>query len=214
MFTGLIQQVGHIVALKRTKGAIRITVEYGPWETGLGSGESIAVNGACLTVSDLSENSFSADLLEETAGRTTLLSLKNGDRVNLERALRPSDRLGGHFVTGHIDEAGIVSELGTEGRDYVIKISCSLEMMSLVVEKGSIACNGVSLTVAAVDESAFKVKIIPFTWNNTTLCSLKQGDLVNLEADILGKYVYRFLKGGMREQILSMDDLRNAGFLD
>lgn len=157
-------------------------------------GDSICVNGVCLTVTSLSESGFSADVMNETLSRSNLGFLKKGSSVNLERAMSANGRFGGHFVSGHIDGTGTILKMKNDGNAVWIYVSCSSEILNLIVEKGSIAIDGISLTVASVSEKDFSVSVIPHTRSETNLLSKKEGDTVNLENDIIGKYVERLMK--------------------
>jgi riboflavin synthase len=184
MFTGLVQRTGTLGALDGSR--LRID---GPLE--LSEGDSVAVNGVCLTASAVDDAGFSADVMEETLRRTTLGALAPGDSVNLELPLRPNDRLGGHIVQGHVDGTGTVEAIRDEGVARVVRVTASPELLRYVIEKGSIAIDGVSLTVTAVDEEGFGVSLIPETLERTTLGSLEPGRQVNLEVDVVAKYVER-----------------------
>lgn len=157
-------------------------------------GDSICVNGVCLTVTSLSSSGFSADVMNETLSRSNLGFLKKGSFVNLERAMSANGRFGGHFVSGHIDGTGTILKMKNDGNAVWIYVSCSSEILNLIVEKGSIAIDGISLTVASVSEKDFSVSVIPHTRSETNLLSKKEGDTVNLENDIIGKYVERLMK--------------------
>ena len=192
MFTGLIESVGEISGLKRTPSGIRMRIH-----TGLGGellpGDSIAVNGVCLTVVSADRTGIHADVSPETARVTTLGSAKRGAMVNLERPLRADSRLGGHFVQGHVDATGPVEEIRRDGDCHWMTVRFPAELATYIVRKGSIAVNGVSLTVAGVDKERFDVQIIPFTWTHTNFHALKAREAVNLECDVLAKYVARAL---------------------
>lgn len=193
MFTGLVQCTGSLESLARTDGGWRLRVSHAPWPEPAIVGESVAVQGACLTVVEVRADGFAADLLDETLARTALASLARGTRLNLERALRMGDRLGGHLVSGHIDETGRVAALAAHGRDLALTVSCSPRIARLSILKGSIAIDGVSLTITALTPASITVEIIPHTLAATSLGDRRAGDLVNLEADILGKHVARLL---------------------
>ena len=182
MFTGLVQRTGTLRSLE----AGRLRVEA-PLE--LAEGDSVAVNGVCLTASAVDKSGFSADVMEETLRRTALGSLAVGDPVNLELPLRASDRLGGHIVQGHVDGTGAVDSVTEEGFSRVVRVAAAPELLRYVIDKGSIALDGVSLTVTSVDEEAFGVSLIPETLEHTTLGALEPGRLVNLEVDLVAKYV-------------------------
>jgi riboflavin synthase len=184
MFTGLVAGTGTIRSLRDG----RLEVET-PLAAELSSGDSIAVNGVCLTALDPSPEGFRADVMPETLRRTSLGPLGSGDPVNLELPLRPTDRLGGHFVQGHADGTGTVESVREEGFSRVVRIVAPAELLRYVVEKGSIAVDGVSLTVSAVDEEAFEVSLIPETLERTTLGAAAPGRVVNLEVDVLAKYL-------------------------
>ena len=179
-------------------------------------GDSIAVNGACLTVSSLGTDWFSADATPETVRRTGLLSLNPGDRVNLERALRCGDRLGGHLVSGHSDGVGIVTGSTTEGNATWLTIEAPAAIMKYIVLKGSVALDGASLTVASVDDRCFKVTLIPLTTGMTNLAEKKTGDRINIECDMIGKYVEKLLNGVIpapeRHGGISWEFLKKNGF--
>jgi len=193
MFTGIIEVIGTVQEFSRQGDGARVHIGAGPLAEGLRLGESIAVEGACLTVTALRGNGFAADLSVETLKRTTLGRLRAGARVNLERPLRLGDRLGGHLVTGHVDGVGQLAERVPQGDGEFIRIRFPRELGSLLVMKGSIAVDGISLTVAELSRDAFGVAIIPHTLEHTTLRDKRVGDPVNLEADLLGKHVARLL---------------------
>ena len=190
MFTGLIEAVGHVDQVVRTGTGLRLCVRT-ELALELTGGESVSVNGVCLTVADLTPRMFAADIGPETARVTTLGELQPDHPVNLERALRADGRFGGHFVQGHVDGLGTVRELRAEGDTHWLKVGYSAPLTPYLVTKGSVAVEGVSLTVAALGRDHFDVMIIPFTWSHTSLGSLQMGAKVNLECDVLGKYVAR-----------------------
>ena len=190
MFTGLIEAVGHVDEVTRTATGLRLGVRT-ELAAELADGESVSVNGVCLTVAGRTAGMFAADIGPETARVTTLGGLQPGHPVNLERALRADGRFGGHFVQGHVDGLGTVLELRAEGDAHWLKVGYSASLASYLVMKGSVAVEGVSLTVAALGDDHFDVMIIPFTWSHTSLGSLQMGAKVNLECDVVGKYVAR-----------------------
>ena len=192
MFTGIIEELGTVGAMDRRSDSIRLTIEAKKVLEGTQLGDSIAVNGICLTVTSLGPSYFTADVMRETMRRTGLADVRNGSQVNLERALQVGSRLGGHIVSGHIDGVGRIISITTDGIAKVIRIGIPDTMAPFIVEKGSIAIDGISLTVAAVTPDSFTVSIIPHTIANTTLLTKREGSIVNLETDMIGKYVHNF----------------------
>ncbi|HLC21859.1 MAG TPA: riboflavin synthase [Candidatus Methylomirabilis sp.] len=195
MFTGLIEEVGLIQRVKREGKVAKLAIRAMDTINGLAIGQSIAVDGTCLTVTAIEPSLFEVDLSEETMTRTTLGELRPEDAVNLERPCRPTDRLGGHIVTGHIDGVGAIIELRETGGMWWLSVSYPQALRLLFVEKGSIAVDGISLTIADLTSLSFGVAIIPYTYRHTTLGSKQVGRRVNLETDLLGKYVIRYLEG-------------------
>ena len=193
MFTGLIESTGTVQALTPTAVGCRLQVGT-VLSAELSLGDSIAINGACLTVAALHPAGFDAEISPETAGVTTLGGLVAGDLVNLERPLRADARLGGHFVQGHVDGTGRIVDIRAEAEFHRVTIECPESLSALVVPRGSVAVDGVSLTVADLRSGSFDVQIIPFTWAHTTFGRYRDLDPVNLECDILGKYVVRALE--------------------
>ena len=193
MFTGLIEAVGEVAEVKPTPGGLRMRIDA-PLAAEFTSGDSIAVNGVCLTVVSADASGFHADVSPETMRVTTLGTIRRAALVNLERALRADSRMGGHFVQGHVDATATVDDIRQEGESYWLTVKFPTELAAFIVRKGSIAVNGISLTVAGVDQRHFDVQVIPFTWSNTNLQAIKPGDLVNVECDILGKYVARSIE--------------------
>jgi riboflavin synthase len=190
MFTGLIESVGHIDEVKPTPAGFRLRVST-PLAAELRPGDSLAISGVCLTVIAADADGLHADVSPETARVTTFGAAKRGGTVNLERPLRAGARLDGHFVQGHVDATGVIEDLRQEGDSWWLTITYPPSVAPFIVRKGSIAVDGISLTVAGVDDKRFDVQIIPFTWQNTTLRTVKVHDLVNLEFDLIGKYVLR-----------------------
>ncbi len=211
MFTGIIEEVGTVISLKRGAKSFTLKVKAEKVLEGTLVGDSIATNGVCLTVTELGEGCFSADVMPETVERTSLSSLGAGSKVNLERALTLSTRLGGHLVAGHVDSTGRVTELRSDDTALWITIAAPESVMRYVVEKGSIAIDGVSLTVARLSRSGFSVSLIPHTQGVTTLHNLKVGSKVNLESDMIVKYVEK-LMGKSPSSGLTLDFLRENGF--
>ena len=189
MFTGIIEEVGKVESV----GAGCIKVKAKTVLEGTKIGDSIAVNGVCLTVTSMTAESFTADVMNETLSRTNLGGLKKGSGVNLERAMAAGGRFGGHIVSGHVDGTGKIQKMQDDGNAVWVYISCSQDILSLIIEKGSITIDGISLTVAKITDSYFAVSVIPHTGEETTLLSKKAGDAVNLENDIIGKYVKKLM---------------------
>lgn len=216
MFTGLVEEIGTVQSiLKGTKSA-KIVINAEKVLENLNLGDSIATNGVCLTVTDFTSHSFVVDVMAETMRRSNLKYLVSGSKVNLERALKLGDRLGGHLVSGHIDGLGIIGEFAKEDNAVWVSVSAPPEILRYIISKGSIGIDGISLTVAYVDEKIFKVSVIPHTKDVTTLLNKKPGDEVNLECDMVGKYVERLLsfRGDVpQRQNISMEFLSNHGFL-
>jgi len=195
MFSGIVQQVGRIESVVRAAdGSGSLIISCEPWPEPLTIGESISNNGVCLTLTGITGNKLSFDLLDETFKKTNLGDLKSGDAVNLERALRVGEVIGGHFVTGHVDGVGITTAWEPKGRDFIWRISCSKTMTDGLVPKGSISCDGISLTIVDLIDGEFSVHIIPHTIECTNLCQSRVGHKVNLETDMLGKYVARLIR--------------------
>ncbi len=193
MFTGIVEEIGEIKNIRHGAKSAQLTI-CGPVVTADSKvGDSIAVNGVCLTATSISGDIFTADVMAESMRRTALGSLSMGSRVNLERAMAAGGRFGGHIVSGHIDETGHIKEFKREDNAVWVTISADSKILKYIIEKGSITIDGISLTVAYVDDICFKVSIIPHTASETTLLSKKSGDVVNLENDIIGKYVEKLL---------------------
>ncbi len=216
MFTGLVEEIGVVQSvLKGTKSA-KIVVKANEVLDGIKLGDSISTNGVCLTVTDFKSNTFSVDVMAETMRRSSLKNLASGDKVNLERALRLGDRLGGHLVSGHIDGTGVISSFDREDNAYWITIQTRADLLKYIVHKGSVAIDGVSLTVAYVDERVFKVSIIPHTKDVTTLLDKSIGDEVNLECDMVGKYIEKLMnfnqKADDSKSNIDMEFLKKHGF--
>ncbi|MBI2835316.1 MAG: riboflavin synthase [Acidobacteria bacterium] len=204
MFTGLIESVGRLAEVKTTPTGLRLRVVT-PLASELRAGESLAVNGVCLTVVTVGDGGAQADVSPETVRATTLGDLEPGTLVNLERPLRADARLGGHFVQGHVDATGRLEEIRPQGDFYWMAVSFPSLLSPYIVRKGSIAVDGISLTIAGLGPKQFDVQIVPFTWEHTNLHALGPHDRVNIECDILGKYVVRVaelsglaIRGGLR----------------
>jgi riboflavin synthase len=189
VFTGLVAATGTVREADRSEAGTRLAIEAGPLAAELAEGDSVAVNGVCLTATRVGGGSFSADVMVETLDRSSLGPLAAGDRVNLELPLRASDRLGGHVVQGHVDGVGEVRSVTEDGFARLVEVAAPPELLRYVVDKGSIAVDGVSLTVSAIAADAFTVSLIPETLERTTLGDAVPGRAVNLEVDVLAKYV-------------------------
>jgi riboflavin synthase len=192
MFTGLIEGLGEVVGLAPMEGGSRLRVRSG-LAPELVLGESVAVNGACLTVTSMTTDEMTFDLGPETLRVTALGALQPGTRVNLERSMRADGRLGGHLVLGHVDAVGQVVAVREEGEAHWLTVAFPDALAPLLVPKGSVAMSGISLTVAGLGEGTMDIMVVPFTWGHTNVATLRPGDAVNLEADVIGKYVVRAL---------------------
>ena len=207
LFTGIIEEVGRVTSAQSG----RMTIAAGDVLRGLGMGESLAVNGVCLTITNLNSGSFSVDIMSETLRRSNLALLSVGDRVNLERPLALNGRLGGHLVQGHIDATGRVDSIRWDGEARLIRFEAPPEVLRYVVEKGFIAIDGVSLTVVGKNDGSFQVSVVDYTGQHTTLGDRRVGDLVNLEIDVIAKYVEQLSQPSRRG--ITVDFLEEHGFL-
>jgi riboflavin synthase alpha subunit len=217
MFTGLIEAVGAVVSAERKGSSLRLRVDLGPAAEGVRPGDSIALAGCCLTVAALAGRVADFDSVAETLARTTLGRWRPGTRVNLERGLRPGDRLGGHFVAAHVDATGTVLSSGARPDGWWLRVEAPPALLPEIAPKGSIAVDGVSLTVVEAEGAAFSVALVPHTLQQTTLGLLRAGDPVNLETDLLAKYVRRAiaaLGSGHAGDERLLDALRRAGFVE
>lgn len=214
MFTGIVEEVGRIARIVHGAAGARLWVEARAVLEGTKTGDSIATNGVCLTVTALEGHGFAADVMAETLRRSALGQLAPGAPVNLERALAANGRFGGHIVSGHIDGTGTVARLRREDNAVWLTVNAAPALLRYIVEKGSIAIDGVSLTVAAVDAQCFQVSIIPHTGAETTLLAKQPGDSVNLECDVIGKYVEKLLQPAetSRASGVTMEFLAQHGF--
>lgn len=216
MFTGLVEEIGKVKSITKGDKSSRIIIEANKVLDEVKLGDSICTNGVCLTVTEFEKNYFSVDVMGETMRRSNLGKLKKTDKVNLERALKVGDRLGGHIVSGHIDGIGNIKEFKREENAVWITISAPKELLKYIVFKGSIAIDGVSLTAAYVDDETFKVSIIPHTQNETILVKKEVGAEVNLECDLLGKYIEKFLnlkEASNTKSNIDMKFLKENGFV-
>ena len=195
MFTGIGEECGSIRQITDTGGGRRLTIKAAVVLDGSKVGDSIAVDGICLTATSLGKDFFTADVSEETLRYTVLGQRRPGDFVNLERALRVGDRLGGHIVSGHVDGTGVVKRIERDGDSFLYTFTSDDEILGRIIKKGSVTVNGISLTVAELTDDDFSIEVIPHTLSVTNIGKLKPGDIVNLENDMIGKYVEHFLSG-------------------
>ncbi len=212
MFTGIIEEVGHVKSLHRGAKSFTLEVEAEKVLEGTLVGDSIATNGVCLTVTSLTGHGFTADVMPETVSRTALGELVSGSPVNLERALSLQTRLGGHVVSGHIDGTGRITDRRQDDTALWLTIECDSKLLRYIIEKGSVTLQGVSLTVARVDARSFAVSLIPHTQAATTLHQAKVGDLVNIENDIIAKYVEKLLGKAPDNGSDLLDKMEKYGF--
>jgi riboflavin synthase len=217
MFTGLVEELGKVKAIARGVKSVRLTVAANKVLQDVKLGDSIAVNGTCLTVVEYDANYFTADVMPETVDSTALASLQIGSKVNLERTLSIGDRFGGHIVSGHIDGIGIIRAKDNNDNAVIVKIEAGSEVMRYIVKKGSIAIDGISLTIVDYGQDWFTVSLIPHSASATTLGFKKTGDVVNLEADVIGKYVEKLLNLDSAQQqsktsAINMNFLEKNGF--
>lgn len=212
MFTGIIEELGTINSISKNPASAVLTINASTVLEDVHMGDSIAVNGVCLTVTSFTDTSFTADVMHETLIRSSLGALRPGSKVNLERAMSADGRFGGHIVSGHIDGTGRITDIKKDDNAVWYTISAPPDILRYIVEKGSIAIDGISLTVAYVDSRCFKVSIIPHTSANTTLALRKPGDTVNLENDCIGKYVEKLLQPYQKTGNITREFLLQNGF--
>lgn len=215
MFTGIVEEIGTVRTVQHTGNSSFIEIQAKTVLEDVHDGDSIAVNGVCLTVTSFTGDSFRADVMNETLSRSSLGSLKSGSPVDLERAMAAGGRFGGHIVSGHIDGTGTITDIKKDGIAHWYTVSAPPEIMRYIVEKGSIAIDGISLTVAKVTDSSFSVSIIPHTAEKTVLSYKKAGDIVNLENDIVGKYIEKLMQpteAPKQESGITLDFLAKNGF--
>lgn len=216
MFTGIIEETGMVLAVKRKQNSAVISVSCNKILNDTKIGDSIAVNGICLTVTDFGSYYFSADVMPETINRTSLKQINVGSYVNLERAMAANGRFGGHIVSGHIDGTGVISQITEDENAVIMKIQTEKALLEGMIVKGSVAIDGISLTIISVSSSAFAVSLIPHTRKETNLSIKKIGDTVNLETDVIGKYVSRYfeaVKDKEKQSDITMDFLAEKGFI-
>ena len=212
MFTGIIEELGTINSISKNPASAVLTINASTVLEDVHTGDSIAVNGVCLTVTSFTDASFTADVMHETLNRSSLGALRPGSKVNLERAMSADGRFGGHIVSGHIDGTGRITDIKKDDNAVWYTISAPPDILRYIVEKGSIAIDGISLTIAYVDSRCFKVSIIPHTSANTTLALRKPGDTVNLENDCIGKYVEKLLQPYQKTGNITREFLLQNGF--
>jgi riboflavin synthase len=216
MFTGIIEELGKISGWEKHAGGAKMKISAQIVTGDSNEGDSIAVNGVCLTATGITSNSFGADVSRETLSRSTLGSLKIGSKVNLERAVTPSTRLGGHIVQGHVDATVEFLAAKQDGDFWTVRIGFPKEMARYLVYKGSVSVEGISLTIANLAEDYFEIAVIPKTWELTNLSALKNGDAVNLEADVIAKYVERIMlfgRGAEKSEAITKEKLTKLGFV-
>lgn len=212
MFTGIIEEVGIVRSINKGSLSAILDISCSKVLEDTKVGDSIAVNGVCLTVTSLEETSFTADVMAETLRRSSLGELSKGSKVNLERAMQLNGRFGGHIVSGHIDGTGTIISTKKEGNATWVEVGTSPEILRFIIQKGSITIDGISLTVAKLTDKSFSVSIIPHTGSETTLLTKKIGSIVNLENDIVGKYVERFTSAPTKKEV-SYETLLENGFI-
>ena len=201
MFTGIIKETGKIIKINDKTSDREVKIQCARILKDLNTGDSISINGVCLTATDIRKDGFSCDVSFNTLSNTSLKYLKVGDMVNLENSLTPTDKLGGHFVYGHVDCASKILEISKIGRSHIIKIELPSNIREFIALKGSVAIDGISLTISEVKIDSFSVVIIPYTFENTNLSDKHPGDIINIEVDMLVRYVVNFLKSGGMENI-------------
>lgn len=216
MFTGIIESTGSIVSTTQVGGDLRVIVDVADMDIGeVKLGDSIAVNGVCLTAVAFDSNSFTADVSNETISLTSLQYMKPGSSVNLERALTPTSRLGGHLVSGHVDGLGELIDMSEDARSWRLRIRAPEDLKRYIATKGSITVDGISLTVNAIDDAVFELNIVPHTWERTIIQHYKPGQKVNLEVDLIARYLERLLLNMPEDAAptISEDLLRRSGFM-
>jgi len=215
MFTGIIEELGKVAAIEKHAKGAKIEISAAKVVEDASEGDSIAVNGVCLTALDITSGSFTADVSQETLDRSTIGNLSAGAKVNLERAVTASTRLGGHIVQGHVDSTGVFLSAVSEGDFWTVRFGFPTEIGQYLIYKGSVSVEGISLTVATIAKDYFEIAVIPKTWEQTNLSSLKEGEAVNLEADVIAKYVERILlhrDESSLEEGVTLEKLGDSGF--
>lgn len=213
VFTGIIEELGKISSFNQNANGAKIKISAKIVTEKTNEGDSIAVNGVCLTALEITSNSFTADVSQETLNRSTLGNISTGSVVNLERAVTPSTRLGGHIVQGHVDATGKFLSATQNGDFWTVRVWYPKEIGQYLVYKGSISVEGISLTIANLTDDHFEIAVIPKTWNMTNLSSLKTGDPVSLEADVIAKYVERIMLYGKKDGGITLEKLADLGYV-
>ena len=214
MFTGIIEHLGKVKQVKLQASSAIIVVDVGPLSDDVNPGDSIAINGACLTVTQIKDSEVYFDVSTETLSKTTIGRLKTSDNVNIERSLKMGDKLGGHFVTGHVDGVGVINKVENEPGQCTVWFSVSKELTNMMIKKGSVAVDGISLTIVEIRDGLFSVALIPYTLGATTLGFKKIGQKVNIETDMLGKWVKRILTvNDSAASVITEDLLKKKGFI-
>ncbi len=214
MFTGIIESLGKVKQVKIQSNSAIIVVDIGQLADGVSPGDSIAINGACLTAAEINDTEVNFDVSRETLSKTTIGDLGISDNVNIERSLRMGDKLGGHFVTGHVDDVGVINEIDSDSSQSTVWISVNEELTNMMIKKGSVAIDGISLTIVELKEKLFSVALIPFTLSETTLGFKNVGQKVNIETDMLGKWVKRVLAtNGNASTGITEEMLEEKGFI-
>jgi len=211
MFTGIIEEIGTIKTMQKGTKSIALTIQAQKVLEDIKLGDSVATNGVCLTVTSITHSTFTVDVMYETLNRSNMKDLKLNDRVNLERALTLNTRLGGHMVSGHIDGVGVIKDIRKEDIAHIYTIQVEQKLLKYMIEKGSIAIDGISLTLIEIGHDYFRISIIPHTKQETILSTKKERDSVNIEVDLIGKYIEKFTKSD-KTNGLTMDQLKNYGY--
>lgn len=214
MFSGIIEEIGIIEQIEPIKGGLKLKISASNVLSDLKIGDSISVDGVCLTVTSINNNYFYVDAVGETLNKTTLQNIKSNTYVNLERAIKYNERIGGHLVQGHVNSTAKILQLKKVGDNYLLQIELPNNLMKYVIKEGSIAVNGISLTVADIIGNKIKISIIPYTWQNTTLKFKKENDLLNVEVDFTAKYIENLIKHNLSEQKteISEEMLKKLGY--
>jgi len=213
MFSGIIEEIGQIQKIDFISGGIKLTISANKILEDIKTGDSVSVDGICLTVTSFNKNSFTVDAVGETLKKTTLSKIKNKSYVNLERAIRFNERIGGHLIHGHINSTARIIQLKKIGENFLLQIELPDDLMKYIIKEGSIAVDGISLTVADIIDNKINISIIPHTWQNTTLQYKKENDLVNIEVDFAAKYIENFIRNYLSQKNeISEEMLKKLGY--